>query len=34
VEQANLAVASALGVLDEVVPEIAWQTVCSKAPKS
>ena len=27
IEQANRAVASSLGVLDEVIPEIAWQIV-------
>jgi len=31
-EQANLATASALRVLDEVVPEVAWKTIRSRLP--
>jgi hypothetical protein len=34
IEQANQAVASSLRVLDEMVPEIAWQHVRSQLPEA
>lgn len=34
IEQANLAVASALRVLDQVVPELAWEHVQSRSPRA
>jgi hypothetical protein len=34
IEQANQAVASSLRVLDEVVPEIAWEAVCAELPQA
>jgi hypothetical protein len=34
IEQASLAVASSLRVLDEIAPEIAWEHVCAELPQA
>jgi hypothetical protein len=34
IEQANAAIASSLGAIDEVVPKIAWEHLCAQLPRA